>query len=191
MSVLIAHLNARSPSAEIAEQIADRLLKAGFTAVVRPIDQIESIQLYQALVFGGAVHDQQWLPEAAGFLRRFSDELARLPVWLFSTCSDSETSAVEPQIATLVQRTCHERAAAIGSREHSGFRDHRHFDGAFARGGWSQLGDLFLKICGGSPNDRRDWHDVNEWAAAIARELQAIDHVRERRRLHLSVRGKP
>jgi len=173
--------------------MADRLLKSGLAAVARPVAQISSLQPYQAVVLGSAIHEQAWLPEAADFLSRHQDELAKLPVWLFSACSSSDrSSAFEPNgRAMMIARAGHECSAVADARKSIHFRDHRHFSGAFERGSWSLLGDLFLKVCGGSAADHRDWRDINEWAAGIARKLQCIDRVKERRRLHLSVRGRP
>lgn len=192
MTVLVAYASAHASTAGIAQQIADRLLKSGFAAVARPVTQINDLQPYQAVVLGSAIHNQAWLPEAADFLSKHAGELVKLPVWLFSACSVGETSSFfGPHVTAQIRRKRHECAAVADARAAIHFRDHRHFAGAFARGNWSLLGDLFLKICGASPGDHRDWHDINEWADGIARELQGIDRVRERRRLHLSVRGRP
>lgn len=192
MTVLVAYASAHASTTGIAQQIADRLLKSGLSAVAHPVDRIESVQPYHSVVLGSAVHNQQWLPEAAAFLSKFERPLAKLPVWLFSTCSVGETSSFfGPQVTELVRRTRHESNALGDARDAIHFRDHRHFAGNFERGGFSLLGDLFLKICGGSTGDHRDWRDINDWTAGIARELQGIDHAQERRRLHLSVRGRP
>ncbi|HEY3254976.1 MAG TPA: flavodoxin domain-containing protein, partial [Polyangiaceae bacterium] len=179
-------------SAEIARQIADRLLKSGLAAVVRPVAPIDSVERYRAVILGSAGHDRQWRPELAQFLRRFSDELSHVPVWLFSTGSSNETrDHFDPRVSESVPGAGPESALVARARDVIVFRNHRRFAGEFQRSGWSLLGDLFLKVCGGSNPDDRDWRDINEWADRIARELQAIDHVRERRRLHLSVRGRP
>ena len=192
MTVLVAYASAHGSTAGIALQIADRLLKSGFAAVARPVAQITDLQPYQAVVLGSAIHDQAWLPEAAEFLSRHQHELAKLPVWLFSACSVGESNSFfGPKVTALIRRARHECSAVAAARDTIHFRNHRYFTGAFERGGWSLLGDLFLKVCGGSPGDHRDWRDINEWAAGIARELQGIDRVKERRRLHLSVRGRP
>src|SRR6478609_4449733 len=192
MTVLVAYASVHASTAEIAQQIADRFGKSGLAAVVHPVDQVDSLQPYQAVVLGSAVHNQAWLPEAANFLTRFSDQLAKRPVWLFSTCSVGETSSFfGPRVTALIRSTRHEFADVADARGTIHFRDHHYFAGAFERGSWSFLGDLFLKVCGGAPGDHRDWRDVNEWADRIARELQGIDRAQERRRLHLSVRGRP
>jgi menaquinone-dependent protoporphyrinogen oxidase len=192
MTILVAYASLHASTAEIARQIADRLMKAGFAAVARPANQVDNLQPYQAVVLGSAVQDQAWLPEAAHFLTQFASELTKRPVWLFSTCAVGETTGLLGPIVTApVPRTRHESAAVAAARDSVHFRDHHYFAGAFERGGWSLLGDLFFKVCGGSPGDDRDWRDINEWAARIAQELQGADRIKERRRLHVSVRGRP
>lgn len=192
MTVLVAYASARASTAEIAQQIADRLLKSGFGGVVHPVEQVDSLQPYRAVVIGSALHDQDWLPEAADFVSRFAGELAKLPVWLFSSYPhDATNRGLGMRVAARIRRARPECAAVATARAAIQVRDHRHFAGDFARGGWDLLGDLFAKVCGGLPGDARDFRDINEWAAGIARELQAIDRVRERRRLHMSVRGRP
>ncbi|HYP76798.1 MAG TPA: flavodoxin domain-containing protein [Polyangiaceae bacterium] len=168
MSVLIAYAGASASTVEIARQLADRLVKAGFTALVRPIEQVESVRPYRAVLLGSELREQALLPELGQFLSRFSAPLSALPVWSFS---NAELGAPIPTFHRV--------------------REHRHFSGSFQRSGTRRLGDLFLKICGGSSGDHRDWRQVNAWAADITRELQHIDHLKERRRLHLSVRGRP
>ena len=191
MSVLITCTSPHRSTAEVAHQIADRLVKSGFEARVRSIEQVESIQSRQPIVIGSDVRDKDWLPQVERFLRRFSSELVKSPVWLFSTGAESEPSSFGPKLAMLVADPPSESAGLSGARDTIRIRGHRYFGGAFERGGWSLLGDLFSRICGGSPPDHRNWRDVNAWAADIARDLQHIDHVQERRRLHLSVRGRP
>lgn len=190
MTVLVAYASAHASTVGIAQQIADRLLKSGLSAVARPVDEIDHLRRYQAVVLGSAVQNQQWLPEVAAFLRKFAGPLVKRPAWLFSSSSVGATSSFfGPRVTELVHRERSESDAL--SSDTVQFRDYRHFTGDFERGGWSPLGDLFLKICGGSAGDHCDWRDVNDWTAGIARELQGIDHAKERRRLHLSVRGKP
>jgi len=192
LTVLVAYASAHASTAEIAQQIADRLIKSGFGGTVRPVDQVDSLQPYRAVVIGSAVQHQAWLPEAAEFLSKFSGELATVPVWLFSSHSiDESHRSFGTRMAARIRRSRPECAAVAHARESIQIRDHRHFTGEFSRGGWALLGDLFAKVCGGLPGDPRDFREINEWAGGIARELQATDRKRERRRLHMSVRGRP
>jgi menaquinone-dependent protoporphyrinogen oxidase len=186
VSVLIAYASALPSTAETAQRIADRLLKSGVAAIVRPIDRVTSIQQHQAVLVGSALQAQDWVPEAADFLRGFCDELLRVPVWLFSTIESAE---FDPRVSASAR--LQESSTVVYAREVIRIRDHHSFACAGARGRWSQLRDVFWKVCGGSPEEDRAGRDVDDWANGIARQLQALDHAQERRRLHLSVRGRP
>jgi len=168
MSVLVAYIGASTSTVEVARQVADRLVKAGFPAVVRPLEQVQSLRPYQAVVLGSDVREQSFPPELSQLSSSFYDALAALPAWLFSTGN----SGVSVPAALRI-------------------REYRHFAGSFPRDRTSALGELFLKVCGAASSDYRDWREINDWAGNIARELQHIDHIKERRRLHLSVRGRP
>lgn len=192
VTILVGYASAHGSARGIAQQIGDRLMKAGFRVAARPLAEVETVTQYEALVLGSAIHDQAWLPQGSEFLTRHASELAKRPVWLFSVSSVSDTQSVfEPTITRLTRRLHHETRAAAAACRVIEPRDHRQFEGVIERGDWGRAGDLFLKLCGGYPGDRRDFRDVDDWAHDIARELQTRDHAQERRRLHLMVRGKP
>jgi menaquinone-dependent protoporphyrinogen oxidase len=186
VNILVAYAGLPA-SAEIAQQIADRLRKAGLAAAARPVDQVDGIDAYQAVVVGSSVRDQAWLPEASAFLSRFASRLAKVPVWLFSAYAISDVGQnLRPG---LIRARPPEGAALTEGQTAIHFRGHRSFAGARGRGG--TFFDLLLRVCGGSLNSPREFRDINDWAARIARELHVIDYAKERRRLHLSVRGRP
>ena len=161
-------------------------------ASARPLAELRDVSQYEAFVVGSAVHDQQWLTVAHDFLDRFGPALARHPVWLFSVSSVGETTSFfGPKLSKLIRRTRHADPVVAAASKALVPREHHHFAGALQRGDWSRLGDFLLKLCGGNVGDQRDWQDVDAWADGIARTIQKQYRARERRRLHLMVRGKP
>ena len=192
MTILVAFASAHWSTKGIAEEIADRLAKGGFRASVRPVSEVDSVAAYEAVVLGSAIHNQEWLAPAAEFLERHTHDLAQKPVWLFSVSSVGETSSFfSPRVSGLVRRHRPDAKAITRARDAIHPRDHHHFAGAVQRGQWGRMGDLLLKLCGGSNGDHRDWHDVDEWSARILRELEAQDRARERRRLRLVPKARP
>ena len=188
MNVLVAYAGVPA-SAAIAQQIADRLRKAGLPAAVRAIEQVDRLEPYRAVVLGSALRDRAWLPEASAFLSKFASGLAKVPVWLFSAHTLAEPS--RDFDSRLIRDPRTDSAAAMDARAVIQFRDHRCLASALARGRWDTLFGLLLQVCGGSSCVPREDRDINDWTAKIARELHIIEHARERRRLHLSVRGRP
>jgi menaquinone-dependent protoporphyrinogen oxidase len=183
MTVLVAYASARWSTKGIAEEIGDRLMKAGVKSFVRPMAEVESLALYDAVVLGSAVHNAAWLPQGTKFLARHQIELGSRPVWLFSVGNTS--SFFGPRLTRLIRRTRKESQAVVEARELLRFRGHRDFAGAIERGQWGRAGDLLLQVCGGWPTDHRDWRDVDEWATGIAGQVLAVEWAKERTRLRL------
>ncbi len=143
---------------------------------MRPIDQIDSMNAFDAVVIGSAIHNMAWLPHAAAFMRSHTGELSVHPVWLFSVSSVGETSSFfGPRVARLMRRMGSEPKDIAGFRKTMGPRGHRSFAGAVERTHWNLAGHLFLKAFGGSYGDHRDWADIDTWADAIAQQLRTAE----------------
>ena len=174
MRVVVTYASAYGSTKGIAKEIGDRLTKAGLEAECRPIDEIEAIETYDAVVLGSAIHNRAWLPQAAAFVRTHTADLASRPVWLFSVSSVGDTSSFfGPRVARFMRRMRKEPKEIAGFRQTIRPRDHRNFAGAIERTHWSLAGNLFLKAFRGDYGDHRDWRDIDAWADGIARQLRA------------------
>lgn len=172
--VLIGYASAHGSTTAVATRIGDRLGAAGFEVDVRPVDEIDSVEGYQAMVLGSAIHNQKWLPPAVDFISAHASELAGRPVWLFSVCSLGETNSFfNERVARAMRRRRKEPAIVSEVRPGLDPRDHRHFAGAIERSHWSLVGNLFLRLIGGTYGDHRDLPDIDRWADGIAASLQA------------------
>lgn len=121
-----------------------------------------------------AIHNQKWLPPAVDFISAHASELAGRPVWLFSVCSLGETNSFfNERVARAMRRRRKEQAIVSEVRPGLDPRDHRHFAGAIERSHWSLVGNLFLRLIGGTYGDHRDLPDIDRWADGIAASLQA------------------
>jgi len=174
MKVLVGYASAHGSTKGIAQEIGDRLTDAGFPTDVCPVDEIDAIGTYDAVVLGSAIHNMAWLPEATAFVQRHTADLAVRPIWLFSVSSVGDTSSFfGRRVARLMRRMRSEPRDIARLRRAIGPRGHRTFSGAIERAHWNLAGHLFLKAFGGSYGDHRDWPDIGAWAEAIARELRA------------------
>ena len=154
-------------------RIGDIMRAEGLDVDVREFDEINSIDEYGAAILGSAIHSQMWLPLAADFMRANSMALAPRPVWLFSVCSIGDTSSFfSERMARLMRRRRREPSIISEVRSRLNPRDHRYFAGVIERSQWTFAGDLFLKLCGGTFGDHRDWSDIEQWASGIATSLQ-------------------
>lgn len=86
MDVLVTYATRHGATRGIAERIATRLSAADeVTAVLAPVDEVDDVEPYDAIVIGGAAYMFHWQRAATRFVRRHQEVLARRPVWLFSS----------------------------------------------------------------------------------------------------------
>jgi len=177
MKVVVAYASDHGSTKGVAGEIADRLTAAGMLVDLNPIDELDAIEGYDAVVLGSAIHNRAWLPQAAAFVQAHRGELAVRPVWLFSVSSVGDTNSFfGPQVGQLMRRMRKESKEIAGFRTALRARDHRNFTGAVERSHWNLAGHVFLKACGGSYGDHRDWKDIDLWADHIARQLLAVEN---------------
>ena len=85
MRVLVTAATKYGATTEIAAAIAEVLGDHGLEATVFPPDQVEGVDGYDAVVVGSAVYAGHWLKPARELVDRLDSELAKRPVWLFSS----------------------------------------------------------------------------------------------------------
>ncbi|MFK5636108.1 MULTISPECIES: flavodoxin domain-containing protein [unclassified Ornithinimicrobium] len=85
MNVLIAYATRHGATAGIADHIASTLIGHGLSAEARPVEDVESLDNYDAVVLGGAAYMFHWLKPAVRFAKQHRAELSARPVWLFSS----------------------------------------------------------------------------------------------------------
>lgn len=77
MTVLVAFASRHGATERIAARIAGRIADGGTTVDLRRVDAIDSLDAYDAVVFGAPVYDQSWPPEADRFVDRTATSLLR------------------------------------------------------------------------------------------------------------------
>lgn len=172
MSVLVGYATEKGSTGEIAQRIASRLCLRGLEVEVAQIADLTPGRPYDAAVLGSALHGGRWLPETALVLPHLKDDLRDLPVWLFSVSSIGATSSFfSSRVAAFMRRMRSETTDVRALRGRFKVRGHRDFAGVIAKGDWSPVGDVFLRMLGGTFGDHRDWVDVDDWCDRIAEEL--------------------
>jgi len=164
MRVLVSAASRHGATEEIAQEIG-KALRAGLPGVgvgVLPLDRVEAVDGYDAVVLGSAVYMGRWLEPARRLVRSHAAALAGRPVWLFSCgpVGDPPKPDTEPVDVAEVRRQ-------------TGARDHHVFPGRIDR---RQLGfaeRTIVRAVHAAEGDFRDWPAVRAWAAEIAAELQA------------------
>lgn len=172
MQVLVGYASAKGSTRGVAERIAARLESAGHSAVVHTAAEMPDPSGYDAVVLGSAIHNQNWLPEAADAVERFRPELGGRKAWAFSVSSVGATSStIAPWLARFLRPRTPEPKAVQALRHTADVRGHRFFAGAITPGDWPGIGKLVFLLMGGHYGDARDWKDIDIWADVIAYAL--------------------
>lgn len=165
-TVLVTYASAHGSTRGIAERIAAQLGARGTRVAVRPVDEIEDVETYDAVVLGSPVLNQEWMPAATGFLRRNADALAVRRTWLFSVGSFGDTHPVIGRFMMKEPRDIREIQQAVRPR------GYRVFAGAIERHQWPWASRLFFHLFGGRFGDNRDWPVIDAWAGSISERLR-------------------
>jgi menaquinone-dependent protoporphyrinogen oxidase len=165
VTVLVTAASRHGSTEEIAERIGADLIGWGLEVDVRKLGEVDDVLPYEAVVLGSAIFYGKWMKEAVRFVALHADDLAARPTWLFGSGSiigdpplDDDPNAIRPALVEKLVTQTHAR-------------EHKVFAGKLDS---STLGITELLTVGmahGREGDWRDWQAIDEWAAAIAGEL--------------------
>jgi menaquinone-dependent protoporphyrinogen oxidase len=165
MPLLVVYASRHGATAEIAARIATRLVDSGASVDLRLVDEVETLDAYDAVVLGAPVYDQSWPPEAILFVAENRDALAGCPLWLFSVGSFGDTKR-------LIGPLTHKEPKGIGEiRAGIRPREYRVFQGVIQKHQWPFWSRLLFHAFGGRFGDHRDWPTIDAWAFRIAAAL--------------------
>jgi menaquinone-dependent protoporphyrinogen oxidase len=159
--ILVAYASKHGATEGIARHIADRLTERDEPAEARSVTEIDAFEGPDAVVLGSAVYAGSWRKEAVEFVDAHADELAGIPVWLFSSGPLGDDVVDEEEQP--------KQLAEI--RERISPRAHRMFFGALDRGKLSFGERMIVKAVKAPDGDYRNWDDITAWADSIADSL--------------------
>ena len=167
MTVLVAYASALGSTREIAQHVAARMAVALGEVECRPVEEVESVDGYEAVVTGSAIHNQAWLPPALAFLTQYGPELADRPVWAFSVgMSDGLPKLFRERGAALQQQRLEETQF-----QEVQLRGHAVFSGVYQATQLSAPLRALFRLAGGRFGDLRDWAAVDAWTDQITAGL--------------------
>ncbi len=160
-SILVTYATRFGSTQEVAETIAAVLRETGPAIDLRPMQDVETLDHYEAIVLGAAIYNARWHPDAHRFLAEHQVLLSRRPVAIF---------ALGPLAPS--------EAAMRNSR--------RQLDKELTKYPW--LKPVALEVFAGkfdpskprlnfferrmSAHDYRDWAAIRAWANALPTQLQ-------------------
>jgi menaquinone-dependent protoporphyrinogen oxidase len=166
MTVLVAYASKRGSTAEIAETVAATLRRAGLDVDLEPVEQVGSLEPFDAVVLGSAVYMKRWRGDAPHFLKKHRKALRQMPFWVFSSgpvgdpANDNHDWMEPPKLVKKV--------------EEMGGKGHVVFGGSLPL---QPRGVMERAMVEGTPKqfrDRRDWAQIREWSGRVASELVAV-----------------
>lgn len=167
MTVLVAAASKHGATAEIAARIGAYLADHGVAVEVKDLEHVHDLGKYDAFVLGSGVYLGQWLKPARTFVDAHADELARRPTWLFA----SGSIVGDPPVADDPNAVRASHIAKLVERTHA--REHRLFGGKLDKSKLGLIEKAAVRGAHATEGDYRDWQAVDEWAVAIARQLNA------------------
>jgi menaquinone-dependent protoporphyrinogen oxidase len=163
---LVAYATRHGATAEIAEALAEALRRAGHDAEVRPADQVETLDGYDAIIVGSAVYYGHWLDPARELAERFTSQLAARPVWLFSSGPLGPPEQLVPEGECVDIGSVGESAEAV---------DHRTFAGRLDKSALGFREKAVVAALKPPEGDFRDWSAIARYGAEIADWLRSAE----------------
>ncbi len=165
MTVLVAAASRHGATFEIAERIGADLAERGIEVEVKKLGDVAAVDRYDAVVLGSAIYFGNWVKDARRFVDAHAEELAERPTWLFGSGSVTGDPPVGDDPNAMRQSVVEELVSSTHAR------GHKLFAGKLDRSTLSLPERLPIRAAKAREGDWRDWQDVDEWAADIAREL--------------------
>jgi menaquinone-dependent protoporphyrinogen oxidase len=164
--VLLAYGSKCGSTGEVAQAIAEELIAAGLAVDVLPVQQIKSVEGYQAIIIGSAVRMGKLLPKITSFAEKFSHEIAQLKTAYFSAGlgMKEDTPENRAEAEGYLQPLCLIKEP-ISKGLFAGKMDHSKLELGF-RLIFSKDEDNLLP-----EGDYRDWEKIRGWGQEVAKAI--------------------
>ncbi len=168
--ILVTYASRAGSTAGISEAIAISLAENGVQTVLYPMQEVQDLSPYSAVVAGSAIHGGKWLPEAMQFMQAHRQELAHKPFAAFLVCMTlaiknekwrNEASVrgwLAPVRALVKPASEGFFTGALDISKIPSFSDRLKFRVSILTGVWSE-------------DDHRDWDAIRAWARELPAQL--------------------
>lgn len=169
--VLVTYATKYGATAEIAVKIGTVLRESGFQTDVVPIEQVEEVYMYRAVIMGSAIYMGQWRKEAMQFLKHKKEVLGERPTWIFSSGPTGEGDPDDllngwhyPEKLNDVMDVIQPQSITV-------------FHGGLNLNKLNMLEKWIVRNVNAETGDFRDWDTIVAWATQIACELKDPEFV--------------
>ena len=155
--ILVAYGTAAGSTGEVAEAIAEEMKQLGAQVEVKPVEEIRSVDNFDAIVVGTAVRAFRILPKTKRFLKRQRKAFQKVPVAYFLVClTMSDPTPENIQKATSFAKPMIKLKEPVSLGLFGGCMDHEKLSGFFAK-----------SMKGIPEQDHRDWEKIRNWAQDV------------------------
>jgi len=159
-SILLAYATRYGSTQEVAETITAELREAGLEVDLQPMQEVKTLDNYDAVVLGAAIYGSKWHPDAHQFLSQNQEILRQRPVAIFAlgplSTGDGAMRRSRRQLDKELEKYPWLKPVALEM-----------FVGKLDP---SKLG--FFERLGSTASDHRNWDAIRAWADALAAQLQ-------------------
>jgi menaquinone-dependent protoporphyrinogen oxidase len=162
--ILVTYASRSGSTAGVAEAIGKTLADSGAQVDVLPMQAVNDLAPYRAVVAGSAIQAAQWLPEAMQFVQTHRAELRRKPFAAFLVCMTlamrngdyrQQVAAWLDPVRALVQPVSTGLfAGVLDTPQIKSFGNRLKFRLSVMMGVWSE-------------GDHRDWSAIHAWAQSL------------------------
>ncbi len=173
MNILIGYASAHGSTAEIAHFMGRLLRSYGVDVTVSSVEDVQSVDSYDVVILGSAIHGGMWLQPMSLFFERCGAALASKPTYLFiTTIRVLEPEGRQHCLQYYLHRPTLEQAGIALDRVEvfSGKLDVDSIN-------WDERWLLASSYDGTEASkhnrhDYRDWQAIAAWTHGIAKALQ-------------------
>jgi menaquinone-dependent protoporphyrinogen oxidase len=159
-SILLAYATRYGSTQEVAETIAAVLREAGREVDIRPVQDVKTLDSYDAVVLGAAIYNTRWHPDAHQFLSQHQEILRQWPLAIFAlgpvATGDAPMRRSRRQLDKELEQYPWLKPVAVEM-----------FVGKIDP---AKLG--FFDRLLTTASDHRDWVAIRAWASALPAQLQ-------------------
>lgn len=169
-TILVTYSTRTGSTKGVSEFIGKTLTDLGESVDVLPMNEIENLSHYSAVIAGSAIQSGKWLPEASEFIITHKNELNKMPVAAFLACMtlampkgenyrETVSSWLDPVRSIISPIDVGLFKGALDIKKMPSFGDRLKFRLSVLFGVWKE-------------GDHRDWNSIHDWTVNIRSQLE-------------------
>lgn len=171
--ILVTYASRTGSTAGVAEAIGAALTENGELVEVLPMEAVDDLTPYRAVVAGSAIRSGQWLPEALEFVQRHQRTLKHIPFAPFLVCitMSMESDKARDHVQSWLQPV-RKLVNPVAEGYFAGILN----PALLPKLSFSTLGlRIALALGVWKPGDHRDWITIRAWAKGLPAKFAAVN----------------